>query len=87
MQRVFKFVLPITYDPRCLVLPVGAEIALVAGQREQLCIWFELNADSSMQESRYFAVHGTGHDIPQGRTHVGSAVMEPFVWHVFEVRR
>lgn len=85
MSRVFKFPLKVTDQPQSLTLPVGAQIVLVAPQREQLCIWIDLNTDSSMQELRRFAVHGTGHDIGDGEKHVGSVLMEPFVWHVYEV--
>jgi hypothetical protein len=67
MRTVFKFSLEISDRPQPLILAVGAKIVLVAAQGAQICLWFELERDSSLQEIRDFAVHGTGHDIPAGQ--------------------
>lgn len=43
-----------------------------------------MTPDSLRQPRRHVQVFGTGHRVPKGWQPIGSAVAEPFVWHVFE---
>jgi hypothetical protein len=82
VKRVFKYPLKVSGGLQSFEIPKFAEVVSVAEQRGELCIWLEVD-DLIPLELRKFAVFGTGHKVT-GR-HCGSVVMEPFVWHVYEV--
>lgn len=46
-------------------------------------IWVELNPDAPRID-RHFIVHGTGHEVKENETHVGSMIDRGFVWHIYE---
>jgi len=46
-------------------------------------VWIETRTGLRNQ-TREFHVIGTGHEIPENCTHVGSFIAAPFVWHVYE---
>jgi hypothetical protein len=35
--------------------------------------------------ARTLRVFGTGHSLPEGLSYIGTAIAEPFVWHVMEM--
>jgi hypothetical protein len=85
MRTIWKFELEIADDPQTVEMPQGAEIVHVAAQNGVLCFW-AIVEPSSPKEPRSFIVHGTGHPIGNVvRTYRGTALMRPFVWHVFEI--
>ena len=83
---IYKYTLHITdlcdYD-----LPEGAEILSVAEQRGRLCMWALLNPNAP-KKTRHIEIIGTGNpivnDMGIDRKFIGTAIVEPFVWHVFE---
>ena len=68
-----------------VTMPTGARIVHVANQRETACIWFDCD-DSNELIRRDFRVFGTGHEVPEGLSYVGSVLVAEgtVVWHVFE---
>ncbi len=87
MKRVFKYQIPVQDAPTRLELPVGATIVDVGVQHAgKICLWAEVPILTSEQTTRrYFAIVGTGHDVPHRGTHVGTVHNGPYVWHVYEV--
>lgn len=83
MTRIYKYPLQIS-DEQMISMPRRSIIRFVGPQDGVLCLWAEVPADEDRFVGRTFYIHGTGHTIPQGRRYVGSAVMPPFVWHVYE---
>lgn len=86
---IYKYPVPIT-DAFELELPYGARICLFATQEASLepQLWIEHSATGSDRiVTRRFRLFGTGHIIvsPERMAHVGSVVMEPFVWHLYEI--
>ncbi len=77
MSRVLKFQL--TFGNEWQV--PGAVIA-VAWQHDRLTVWCEVDADDA--DTRTLRVVATGGDVPRG-VHVGSAVSDELVFHVYEV--
>lgn len=76
-------------------LPVGAKVLSVGNQREQLCLWFEVNTTKDLPKTRhYFRTAGTGHPVnvphPIDAVKVGRFVGTVFfsdgelVFHVYE---
>ena len=84
--RIFKYSLLIT-DMQAIDMPKGAELLSVANQDGCLCLWAKVDADKQ-PETRFVEIIGTGNPIPQDmgvdRSFIGTVLMAPFVWHVFE---
>ena len=85
MKTIWKYALKISDDRQEFTLPVNAAILFVAAQGEELCMWVEVPTDRRAAIKRIFKVHGTGHPIHPADIWRGSAVIPPFVWHVYEV--
>jgi hypothetical protein len=62
----------------------GARIVHVANQREQITVWAEVN---TLERECMATLHvvGTGHEVPPGFDHQGTAVMAggDYVFHVY----
>lgn len=84
---IWKFPLKLT-DIQDVLLPIGAQILSVAEQNGVICLWAIVNPEEE-KATRSIEIHGTGNDSfgPGSRTFLGTVVMNPFVWHVFEVSR
>ena len=84
--RIWKYELQVT-DMQPVEMPKGAELLSVANQNGTLCLWAKVDADKE-RETRHIEIIGTGNPIPQDmgvdRRFIGTAVVNPFVWHVFE---
>jgi hypothetical protein len=83
-QTIWKFPLPIR-DMVSLTMPVGAKVLSVAEQHGDLCLWAVVD-DTAPRMERIFYVFGTGNPIVGVGTSrfVGTVLMAPFVWHIFE---
>lgn len=85
---IWKFELQIT-DMQELMMPEGAEFLSVANQNGSLCLWATVDP-SKEKRHRYIEIIGTGNPMPMDtgvdRKFIGTAVVNPFVWHVFERR-
>lgn len=84
MQTIYKYKLPIEATV-ILHMPGGRNnCVLVAEQDGELTIWFEV--DTAMLEiARTLHIVGTGQPVKNLhlKTHLGSAVVGAFVWHVY----
>ena len=79
---VWKFPLYIT-DTQFVRMPDGAEILHVDLQDGLMCLWAKVDPDAS-EVDRRIHVSGTGNPCPDDARHVGSVLMPPLVWHVWE---
>jgi hypothetical protein len=73
-----------------LQMPKGARILKVQEQGSHPpvpTLWALVNQENDM-EVRTFVVYGTGQQMNTDRKEVylGTAMCDPFVWHVFEVK-
>ena len=83
MRAVWKYELRIT-DTQLLQMPRSAEVLTVANQGGKLCIWVLLDPSDTPLVNRRFLVVGTGNACSvDDYEYLGSAVISPFVWHVF----
>lgn len=83
-RQVWKYELELT-DEQAVSMPEGAVLRHVGVQRGALCLWAEVDP-AARRVPRYLSVVGTGNPMLDGRlAHVGTAQMDPFVWHVYEV--
>lgn len=86
MTEIWKFVLEGNCEAE---MPVGAKILTAREQRNNICVWAEVNPQAA-KETRHFEVYGTGHAMPEGnRRYLGTAHLSggTFVFHVFEPER
>lgn len=87
MKVIWKYELAIT-NRQLVFMPAGAEILSVANQSGTLCLWAMVNP-SMEPENRCIEVVGTGNSVPEdvevSSKYIGTALVDPFVWHVFEV--
>ena len=90
MQRIYKYELAIT-DIQQISMPVRARVLSVANQGGKLCLWAMVTPNTPYN-LRSFRIIGTGNPIednpfdknPTG-AFIGTVLMPPFVWHVFEL--
>ncbi len=86
---IWKFDLEIT-DTQHVILPMDARLLSVGNQRGNLCLWAIVNPVKAM-ETRCIEIIGTGNPIEKlvgfHREFLGTIVIDPFVWHVFERQR
>lgn len=85
MRRVYKFPFGVD-DDVTLTMPRDAEIVHVDAQQGVPCVWARVDPDADLVDRR-FRLAGTGHDLPDGLTHVGSFQLAggALVFHLFEV--
>lgn len=83
---IWKFKLEIV-DIQEIFLPDGAELLSVANQGESLCLWAIVDP-SKEKRNRCIEIIKTGElilmDATIYRKFIGTVVISPFVWHVFE---
>jgi len=82
---IWKYELAIT-DIQQLEIPHKGTILSVANQNGKLCLWALVNPNL-VSYIRTIEIIGTGNPIdksPVERKFIGTAVINPFVWHVFE---
>lgn len=84
--RIWKYELKVT-DMQSVAMPGGAEILSVAEQNGMLCMWAMAEVNQRKVD-RFIEIIGTGNPVPVDmgvdRKFIGTVVMTPFEWHVFE---
>lgn len=83
MKTVYKYPIPLlkgeaTHEMQGKILYVGVQKASPG----HVCVWAEYDQDAEPVETSLFVI-GSGHPIVYDGEYVGSAVDEPFVWHVY----
>ena len=84
-MKIYKYVLLIA-DEQTIEIPLGSKILCVQNQKEDLCIWAEVNPKNNLVK-RTFLVIGTGHNTPNSRDNYIGTVQTlngNLVWHVYE---
>ncbi len=84
MMTIWKFEVPVNDESTEIELPMGARIVHVGAQHADTVIFWAIVDKEMPTQHRTFTVVGTGHKFDGGWLHVGSVLMEPFVWHLLE---
>lgn len=84
MKVIYKYVIP--PDGITISMASGSEILTVDEQQGQITIWV-LSDPSRIDEDRHYIVRGTGMAIDSGWDYIGTAQVDPFIWHLFEMSR
>lgn len=84
MRTVFKYILPVAIM-QDVKMPIGAQILHIGSQipMDGIVIWALIDTNAEL-ETRTFLVTGTGHAVPDEVEYIGTSIMEPFVWRVWE---
>lgn len=67
-------------QPGAVLIDVGQDTR----DSDSIALWFIVDDAQQATVVRTFHIVGTGHPIPPRTKHVGSVLMPPFKWHVFE---
>ena len=84
---IWKYQLQIR-DVQPVYMPSRAEILSAHEQDGEICIWAMVDP-SCPKIRRFIEILGTGNPVPNmeegiSRKLIGTVVMPPYVWHVFE---
>ncbi len=84
MKTIYKY--PLTgINVQTVQMPVGAKILHAAYQANTIML-LALVDDNAPLEERKIGVWGTGHEVDQEfLKHIGTVVVDGFLFHVFEV--
>lgn len=85
MNQIWKYRLS-PQDTQPINMPLGAVLLAVAMQRDEICIWAEVNPESQLSP-RIIEVFGTGHKMDvHERKYIGTvlACNDALVFHIFE---
>lgn len=84
MQVIHKFIWDTTSDT--IEVPFGKVVA-VAWQTGALCVWVEYSGRPSA-ERQNLRIFGTGDPfkVPEGHVHLGTAVGDTLVFHLYGLR-
>lgn len=80
MRRIYKYEIVPGED---LSIPCSRAL-YVGNQLGKLCLWAEIPFEMGVHV-KSFRAYGTGQEIPNDSVYVGTAMIEPFVWHVYEI--
>lgn len=85
--RMLKYSISIVNQTTALRLAVGTVVRAVGVQEPgNVVLWAEVPVGVHRPvETRTFTIIGTGHDVPETGTYIGTVFDGPFVWHVYEV--
>ena len=71
-------------DTQHVNIPEGGQILSVDNQWGELFLWALVDLKQT-RVTRTIDIYGTGHSIPNlPRKHLGTVVVDSFVWHIFE---
>lgn len=86
-MTIWKYELELT-DIQFVSMPFGSRLLSVGNQDGKLCLWALVDPDKAKVD-RQIEVIGTGNPIPKYAGEcdfIGTAIISPFVWHVFLCR-
>lgn len=93
MKVIYKYEIPLNLRGTVDVdMPRGAQILHVDKQGDRIYAWALVNPNAPT-ETREFRIMGTGRAVPdadfesEGLSHLGTVMADPFVWHIFKVKR
>jgi hypothetical protein len=85
-STIWKYELSVT-GLQEISIPVGSRFLSVDRQDGRICLWVMVDP-KNVNEKRLIEIIGTGNPVPwrvgMSRRHIGTVIMDSFVWHVFE---
>ena len=82
MRTVFKYPLS-TNREFTIELPLGARLLHIGLQENMPTLWAEVDKNSSLERRTFFCI-GTGYDIPDNASYVGTIEQSGYyMWHYY----
>lgn len=83
---IFKYTLRVTDELQFLEVPKDSKLLHIDNQYETITLWIMVNPKRTSIK-RAFRVIGTGHKHEDMNkwTYIGTVLIQPFVWHIFEL--
>jgi len=82
-KTIFKYKLATGATFYTIAMRAGAEICHVGlDPRNSPCVWAIIDSEAPRAWVKV-SVIGTGMDVPEGATFLGTFVDDPYVWHAF----
>ena len=83
--QILKYRISTEQERTTVAMRAGTLIRAVGVQRpSEICLWAEVPDDGPI-EPHAFRVIGTGWDVPDPGTYLGTVFEGQFVWHVYEM--
>lgn len=84
-RTIYKYGVPVDDSWHQVSMPGPARVLHVdcQGAFGTVNVWAEVDIEGEGSTVRNMRVFGTGQALPEGSTHVGTALGGPFVWHVY----
>lgn len=84
-KTIFKYAIPVDDQWHEVPAPLPVRVVHVASQGlpDTVFVWAEVNPPVTDTSTRRMRVFGTGRPIPDSACYVGTAQIDPFVWHVY----
>lgn len=83
-MTILKYILEIVHM-QALTISAGSKILMVGlDPNGKPALWLETPREQHKVVQIQIYIVGTGQDVPQGTTHVGSFVQHQYVWHVYQ---
>jgi hypothetical protein len=82
MATIYKYVMPTPGGSEVHQMPAGAVPLSVQMQDGRVCLWAQVEPEVESIEARFHTI-GTGWDIPEKASHLGTVQAGGFVWHVY----
>ena len=83
IRRILKYRLD-QGKPTPLGVGKGATPLYFGSQNGLLFVWVEVVERAGPRTMR-FEVFGTGDHLPDGATYIGTTIVSPYVWHLYEI--
>jgi hypothetical protein len=86
--RVYKYTMPGPGETLTVKLPQFSELLHVAVQLDpppRIVLWALVDPDAPEHEFEFMTV-GTGWEVPENASHVGTVLHQELVWHLFMMR-
>ena len=85
MASIWKFKL-LWREVQPVLLPSGAKVLTVQFQRDDLCVWAEVDSEATPVQT-FFLIVGTGNPMPdvdmKNFRYLSTVQKDGFVWHVY----
>ena len=82
MKTIYKYIVT---GRNKTVMPIGANIISVGMQGRDYCIWALVDSEAEM-EARDFEVVGTGWELENDMSYIGTCFDGDFVWQIMELK-
>ena len=83
MKKIWKYQFPVEQDKIVQAVPQGLIPLHVGAQYGDVCLWVEVYDSAPLVRQSWYII-GTGWEVPDKATYLGTAIVGSFVWHLYD---